>query len=80
MANLIEDLWNGYVLQESYKVQQRLGGTAQQQQAWNTPPVPSNPQAKTTELQTKPGGLTSKQWLIGGGIVAAGLLAYFALK
>lgn len=79
MANLIEDLWNGYVLQESAKVQQRLGVTQQQQQALNTPPVPSNPQAKAGSV---PGGfgLTQKQMFIGGGVIAAGIMAYLAFK
>lgn len=71
MSNLIEDLWNGYVLQESAKVQQRLGVTQQQQQAYQVPAQPSNVQAQVERgVTVVPGGVDTRTLLIGGGVLA----------
>lgn len=82
MSNLVQDLWNGFVLKETAKVRQRLGLTQNQQQSFNTVPVPANPQAKAQSLQKLPGGfaLTQKQMIVGGGFLALGVIGYLAVK
>jgi len=79
--SLVQDLWNGYVLQESIRVQRRLGVTQTQQQAYQVPPTPSNVQA----LPGTPGStagfvLDTRTMVIGGGLLTAAVVVYLVLK
>lgn len=79
--SLVEDLWNGYVLQESAKVQQRLGVTQTQQQDWANVPVSADPQARASDAQRQvANGISTRTMLIIGGLAGGGLVLYLALK
>lgn len=79
--SLVEDLWNGYVLQESAKVQQRLGVTQTQQQDWQNVPVSADPQARAAQAQQQPpSSFSNRTLLIVGGLAAGGLVLFLALR
>lgn len=69
--SLIADLWDGYVSLEGRKVDQRLDATAPAQEAWQNPPVYQQPQAQASQAVSTAGGFTTKQMMVGGGVVLA---------
>ncbi len=68
----IKDVFKAGVALETAKVNARMNATAPSQQAgFNNPGRPQNPQAKTGQGVTLPGGITFKQ--AGLGLLLAGL-------
>ncbi len=65
----VEQAMKSYTAIETAKINQRMNSTADQQQNFNNPGQPQNPQAKTGQGVTLPGGLSMKTAAIGlGGV------------
>jgi len=77
--NLVQELWNGYVLQEGQKVQQRLYATSADQSAGLAGQSYAQ-QPQNSTATNKPGGLSLPHWVLwaGGGLAVLGLALYVA--
>jgi len=74
----LSDLLSAQVEVEKAKFGSRLGTTANQAADFNTAPQPQNIQAKSQS--TKLAGLSTKQVVIGGGVIASALVLFFVMK
>lgn len=78
--NLLEELWNGYVLQEGQKVQQRLNATGDQQAAGlGATQYQQQPQAQVPNTTATPGFQIKHLdlWIAGIGVAA---VAWYMLR